>query len=202
MREKELRLALVCYGGISLAVYMHGITKEIWRLARASRAYHDATPPGTAVNRAWRDLFQDIEAHTGLKLRILVDIIAGASAGGINGVFLSQAIATGQSLDPLTDLWLDEADVDKLIDPAAKMPWRFSKLWAMPLVWAFANRQESAFMDELDSQARDKLQRFMRSRWFSPRLGYMASSPIRSRNEPAKSASGWRSAPGNRRFSA
>ena len=29
MREKELRIALVCYGGISLAVYMHGVTKEI-----------------------------------------------------------------------------------------------------------------------------------------------------------------------------
>ena len=38
MREKELRLALVCYGGISLAVYMHGITKEVWRMVRASRA--------------------------------------------------------------------------------------------------------------------------------------------------------------------
>jgi len=30
MRQKELRLALVCYGGISLAVYMHGVTKELW----------------------------------------------------------------------------------------------------------------------------------------------------------------------------
>jgi hypothetical protein len=29
MREKELRLALVCYGGVSLAVYMHGVSKEI-----------------------------------------------------------------------------------------------------------------------------------------------------------------------------
>lgn len=29
MRQKELRLALVCYGGVSLAVYMHGVTKEI-----------------------------------------------------------------------------------------------------------------------------------------------------------------------------
>ena len=38
MREKELRFALICYGGISLAVYMHGITKEVWRLAAASRA--------------------------------------------------------------------------------------------------------------------------------------------------------------------
>ena len=49
MREKELRLALVCYGGVSLAVYMHGITKEIWRLARASRAFHagDSQPTGS-----------------------------------------------------------------------------------------------------------------------------------------------------------
>ena len=40
MQEKELRIALVCYGGVSLAVYMHGITKEIWRLAKASQAVH------------------------------------------------------------------------------------------------------------------------------------------------------------------
>jgi len=26
---RELRLALVCYGGVSLAIYMHGITKEL-----------------------------------------------------------------------------------------------------------------------------------------------------------------------------
>ena len=32
----ELRLALVCYGGVSLAIYMHGITKELEKLARAS----------------------------------------------------------------------------------------------------------------------------------------------------------------------
>ena len=43
MREKELRIALVCYGGVSLAVYMHGITKEIWRLARASQNVHSST---------------------------------------------------------------------------------------------------------------------------------------------------------------
>src|SRR3546814_20550824 len=41
MREKELRFALICYGGISLAVYMHGITKEVWRLSAESRAFHD-----------------------------------------------------------------------------------------------------------------------------------------------------------------
>ena len=33
---KELRLGLVCYGGVSLAIYMHGVTKEIHRAVRAS----------------------------------------------------------------------------------------------------------------------------------------------------------------------
>ena len=36
---KELRLAIVCYGGVSLAIYMHGITKELHKLARASRKF-------------------------------------------------------------------------------------------------------------------------------------------------------------------
>ena len=40
MRERELRIALVCFGGASLAIYMHGITKEVLKLARASSALH------------------------------------------------------------------------------------------------------------------------------------------------------------------
>ncbi len=35
---RELRLALVCYGGVSLAIYMHGVTKEIQKLVAASAA--------------------------------------------------------------------------------------------------------------------------------------------------------------------
>jgi predicted acylesterase/phospholipase RssA len=175
MREKELRLALVCYGGISLAVYMHGITKEVWHLARASRAFHDSTPPTSPSQAVYISLLKEIEVTTGLKLRILADIVAGASAGGINGIFLSQAIATGQSLDPLTDLWLEDADVDRLVDPQAKMATRFSKIWATPLVWAFANQQGADWDDDLDTETRgeihDKLARFIRGRWFEPPFG-------------------------------
>ena len=36
---RELRLALVCYGGVSLAIYMHGITKELEKLVRASARF-------------------------------------------------------------------------------------------------------------------------------------------------------------------
>jgi hypothetical protein len=52
MRRKELRIALVCYGGISLAVYMHGVTKEVWHLARASTMRHHGQTPAKPVERS------------------------------------------------------------------------------------------------------------------------------------------------------
>src|SRR3546814_4209405 len=92
---------------------MHGITKGVWRLAAASRSFHD----GEAIagsGDVYRDLLADLPARSGVRLRVLADIVAGASAGGINGIFLARALATGQSLDPLTELWLTDADVDRL----------------------------------------------------------------------------------------
>lgn len=174
-REKELRLALVCYGGISLAVYMHGITKEIWRLARASCAFHEGRTPAGGSQGVYRALLQEIEDDHQLKLRVLVDIIAGASAGGINGVFLAQAIATGQSLEPLTDLWLDSADIEELLDPDQAPATSFSKVWALPLAW-MAQRRSGDPVDQLvEPGARDevraKLSKFVRSRWFEPPFG-------------------------------
>ena len=175
MREKELRLALVCYGGVSLAVYMHGVTKEVWHLVRASRAYQDGEPAVSDIERVYADLLATVEAQGDAKLRVIADIVAGASAGGINGIFLAQAIASGQSLDPLTALWLDSADVDSLVDPGPKGPSKFSRLWATPLAWALAGRQDSTWDDDLDPATRAevyaKLTRLVRARWFEPPFG-------------------------------
>lgn len=175
MREKELRLALVCYGGISLAVYMHGISKEIWRLARASEAFLSDTPPASGSQAVYRALLQEIQDDTGLRLRVLVDIIAGASAGGLNGVFLAQAIATGQSLEPLTQLWLDSADVEALIDTDAAPQSRMSKAWAIPIAWMAAGREGGKVDETVDPETREevrrKLSHFVRSRWFEPPFG-------------------------------
>ena len=172
MREKELRLALICYGGISLAVYMHGITKEIWRLARASRAFHDGESLAPGSQGIYQSLLETIERETGIKLRVLVDIVAGASAGGINGIFLGQAIATGQSIEPLTDLWLKAADVEILIDPDARPLSRFSKFWAMPIAWVAAGKHGGAIERTVAAEGRDevrtKLSNFVRARWFEP----------------------------------
>ena len=172
MREKELRLALVCYGGISLAVYMHGITLELWRLARASRAFHAGEPPEGGSQGVYRRLLEAIEAGTNTRLRVLIDIVAGASAGGINGVFLAQAIATGRSLEPLTDMWLDSADADTLTDPDARPLSRATKFWAVPIAWMASGRQGGTVERTVDPQARSevraKLSRFVRARWFAP----------------------------------
>jgi patatin-related protein len=175
MREKELRLALICYGGVSLAVYMHGVTKEVWRLAAASRSFHSGEAPQSAHAASWHALLNRIAADQSIRLRILPDIIAGASAGGINGVFLAQAIATGQSLEPLTDLWLDNADVDRLLDPDARPFSRFTKFWAMPFVWYMARRKGGAIRRTVSKDARaevtGKLSRLIRARWLAPPFG-------------------------------
>lgn len=176
MREKELRLALVCYGGISLAVYMHGVTKEIWHLARASRALADGNAGAIGgVTAVYAELLSAIEAASGTRLRVFADIIAGASAGGINGVFLARAIATGESLEPLTDLWLSKADVEVLLDPDARPVSRATKFWAVPIAWT-ATRVSPESIDATVERAarpeiRAKLSQFVRARWFEPPFG-------------------------------
>lgn len=175
MREKELRLALVCYGGVSLAVYMHGITKEIWHLARASRQFLSGEPPEGGSASIYLKLLEDAQVSTGIKLRILPDILAGASAGGINAVFLAHAIETGQSLEPLTSLWLEKADADVLLDPDARPFSRFTKFWAAPLLWLIARRRgdtvSRTVAPETREEVRRKLSNFIRARWFSPPFG-------------------------------
>jgi patatin-related protein len=121
---RELRLAVVCYGGVSLAIYMHGVTKEIHKLVQASAALaedgaHNPFPAGT--ERVYWDLLARIErgevggGATGTRLRVVVDIISGTSAGGINGVFLAKALAHDRSQDALKQLWFEKGDIKELL---------------------------------------------------------------------------------------
>jgi patatin-related protein len=170
VQTKELRLALVCYGGVSLAVYMHGLTKEVWKLTRASMRRHSpdaGLPPARDSEIVYQAL---LDAIPGLDLRVICDIVAGASAGGINGVLLARAIVEGHDLDAIRPLWLDGADSDALLDPvAASRP--LSKLWAIPLVW-WVRRRGLEAEDKAEvaahGEVKRKLSRFMRSRWFKP----------------------------------
>jgi len=141
---REIRLALVCYGGSSLAIYIHGNAKELHRLVLASKALQiDVTAPGsplpqymadrshhtrpkpgprgealTGSTRVWYDRLLDVWLQDAqrVRTRVVVDVIAGTSAGGINGVILAKALAHDLSQDGLTELWMEKASLRRLTD--------------------------------------------------------------------------------------
>lgn len=127
---KELRIALVCYGGVSLAVYMHGITKEIHKLVIASNAFefdreHNPFPPRSTERIYWDILKSRLASDDDqVATRVVLDIVAGTSAGGINGVCLAKAVAHNRSQDDLRDLWIHEGDIAKLLRGPRWLPIR------------------------------------------------------------------------------
>jgi patatin-related protein len=94
---REVRLALVINGGVSLAIWMGGVVGEIDALRRAANAPDEDDDCEVVF---WRDLLRC------LGLRVVVDVIAGTSAGGINGALLATAIARQSRLPPLRGTWI------------------------------------------------------------------------------------------------
>lgn len=104
----EHRLALVMNGGVSLAVWMGGVACEIDNVRRASNGIplpDGATDEDKAVHALW------VKATHDAGVRVTVDVIAGTSAGGLNGVLLAAAIARGASLAGLKKLWHDSGQM-------------------------------------------------------------------------------------------
>lgn len=178
MREKELRLGVVLTGGISLAIYMHGVSKELLKLTRASRAFHDRRETGGLVP----DEFSDHTTRGGidtepiyfdllrsfapeLDLRVVIDVIAGASAGGVTGVFLARALAHDFDLETHRAMWLENADILKLIDEDASAG-RWGKIYLTPIVRLLMRGRLGKIAPE--PETRSKLIAFIRSRWFKP----------------------------------
>src|SRR5215204_287010 len=100
--EEEVRLAVVMYGGVSLAIYMYGVAEELWRLVRATSpdgVYDIRNPPATVRtygDESTEPIYRDLARGTGegaIRSRFVVDIVSGTSAGGINGVCLATALA-------------------------------------------------------------------------------------------------------------
>jgi patatin-related protein len=143
---KEVRLGLVCYGGVSLAIYMHGVTKELFKLVRAARAFDNALDESDFDPAHWftgepvvqgapnydteTSYFNALAALNagGHPLTVVLDIIAGTSAGGINGVCLARALAQGRSLNGFRQLWIDAGDMEDLLAGHAMFPWGRGKM--------------------------------------------------------------------------
>ena len=118
---REIRLGLVCYGGVSLAIYMHGMTKELQKLVIASRALeadpeNNTLPEGSSERAYWEVLKEAQRRSLDAALpRVVIDVVAGTSAGGINGVILCKALAHNLSQDSLRDLWFEKGDIGELL---------------------------------------------------------------------------------------
>src|SRR3954466_14566553 len=84
-RSREVRLGLVMYGGVSLAIYINGVAHEFFRAVRG------------------RGIYRLIKALTDSD--IVVDIISGTSAGGVNGVFLAYALCNNREFADTGAIW-------------------------------------------------------------------------------------------------
>ncbi|MTI16426.1 patatin-like protein [Rhodobacteraceae bacterium RKSG542] len=182
MRQLELRLALVLYGGVSLAVYMHGVTREMLNLQRAAKfaekgwspsgkSQIDADGQEEAIDQ--RPLTKSAEAYhrifssfmPDMELRVVIDAISGASAGGINGIMLARALAHDLPLDGHRDLWLERADISWLSQKPKGMS-QYVKSLSVPVIRkVFGLTVENV---PEDREVRAKLNLFMRQRWFAP----------------------------------
>lgn len=131
---KELRLAVVLYGGVSLAIYMHGAAKELQRLVRGS-ALPAGSSEATPSDAVYRDLLAAKAREDGVATRVVIDTIAGTSAGGINGVYLAKALARDLSQDALRDLWLRRGDMDVLVRGPGWLPWPLRLPWVVATLW-------------------------------------------------------------------
>jgi len=135
-RSKELRLGLVCYGGSSLSIYMHGVTKEIHRLVKASALRAAGVTSTTASEQAYAELLDLLVAESALPdLQVVVDVISGTSAGGINGIYLAKALAGNRSQEGLRKLWFEQGDMDQLLVYPRKIlgvPWKVK--WKLPFL--------------------------------------------------------------------
>jgi patatin-related protein len=93
--RQEIRLALVMTGGVSLAVWIGGAVAEFDRIARRAGLY------GPLL-----DL---------LEATVMVDVIGGTSAGGVNGGLLALGLIRGADLSMLRATWLDLGSIKTML---------------------------------------------------------------------------------------
>jgi patatin-related protein len=143
--RSEVRFGVVMYGGVSLAIYINGVANELYEMACATPKVVDKEPvSGTRdvyrkaslllgseeLRRSYarylsdpqanRDPFSDDASQAGApRVRFVVDVISGTSAGGINGIFLAKALANGQAFSPLKKLWIQEGNIENLLNDDA-----------------------------------------------------------------------------------
>lgn len=118
----ELRLAATFTGGVSLAVWMGGLAREMNLLVQASRCRDGQEVASTSL-RSSRIREKYARLLDVLELGFSIDVLSGTSAGGINAALLGLANVWHSDLGRLRDLWLEEGSLARLLrDPADRDP--------------------------------------------------------------------------------
>ncbi|MBA3734960.1 MAG: DUF3376 domain-containing protein [Actinobacteria bacterium] len=91
---------------MSLAVWIGGVTREI---DAARFAFETDTDDGKDTGPLYRKILETLDET------VVVDVIAGASAGGINGVLLAAAIFNGKRVSDLRETWISIGDFRTLL---------------------------------------------------------------------------------------
>ena len=99
----ELRLALAMRGGVSLAVWIGGAISEI-DLARRAGAGDDDEPG------FWSQVIGASRYD-----EVVVDVLAGASAGGLNGVLYAASQVYDFRYGAMRQIWLDLGSTEGLV---------------------------------------------------------------------------------------
>ena len=122
---QEIRLATTMTGGVSLAIWMGGVARELNLLAQASRWRSALT-----IDQELPSVTEGLTETEKVRLRYLqliqlldvtvdIDILSGTSAGGINAALLAYSRVAGKDLGGLRELWLDLGALLSLMrDPA------------------------------------------------------------------------------------
>jgi patatin-related protein len=128
LATQKLRLAVTMSGGVSLAVWMGGVAREINLLTQASdlrvrgpgelAVPAPAGPPAGGLALPVRDLYAQLLDL--VDITASVDVLSGTSAGGVNAAILGLANARRLDIGSLRDLWLQAGAFDQLLrDPQA-----------------------------------------------------------------------------------
>lgn len=186
--SREIRFGVVMYGGVSLAIYINGVTNELYEMACATpKQNDDLSLPGTRnvyrkaswllrdedlrarylayiadqklplEKRKVPDPFADMSAlPPGQRTRFVVDSLAGTSAGGINGIFLAKALVSGQKFAPLKTLWIEEGDIDRLLnDKASYEGLEFARTNSPPRSLLNSDRMYVKLLDAFEKMEKD-----------------------------------------------
>ncbi len=140
-RSREVRIGLVMYGGVSLAIYMNGVADELFRAVRGRGVYK---------------LFKALTDSD-----VVVDVVSGASAGGINGMFLAFALCNECEFSACAELWRNQGDIMKLLrHPGSPV------------------QSQTSLLDS-EGYYEPQLAGAFRQMWSSPRAAQAADAPSR-----------------------